>query len=191
MFDPFEELDLPRRPWIDAGQLQERIDQLSLQRHPDRAGGSTAAYSQLNESVQLISGTPRRLDTIAKLEGWLGSDPMEEVPADTATLVFDAAQLCNSAKGILETAPQSTLAILLRKKSLTTTLEQLVISRESLNQHLEGIDAAARQLDVEWDLLSPHERRSRLLDLRTKSIFLDRARSNIGELITRAQLDMA
>ena len=58
MVDHFARLNFPRRPWLDAEQLQRRFHDLSADAHPDQSHNADAAikvekqddFTEINEA---------------------------------------------------------------------------------------------------------------------------------------------
>ncbi|HVY70259.1 MAG TPA: DnaJ domain-containing protein [Verrucomicrobiae bacterium] len=96
MTDAFALLRLPRRPWLEAGELQARFHQLSAELHPDRLRhlpdaervAAESRYSALNTAYQLLRDPKQRLGHLLELE--LGARPaeMREIPPALSDFFF-------------------------------------------------------------------------------------------------------
>lgn len=79
MTDAFALLQLPRRPWLDAGEVRAAFQRLAATTHPDRFG-STTAFVELTRAYETLRDPAQRLRHFLALEQpGLGAG---EMPAD-------------------------------------------------------------------------------------------------------------
>ena len=66
--DCFKILKIPRRPWLEESEVQERFHQLAANLHPDVAAGSTGEFADLNQAWQTLRSPASRLRHFLELE---------------------------------------------------------------------------------------------------------------------------
>lgn len=100
MVDHFAVLGIPRASWVDAEELKTRFHRLSAGRHPDAAGGSDAAFTELNAAWQTLrdpAGCLRHFLELKHPAALAGANPVT-APAELADLFMDIATLRQSAQ---------------------------------------------------------------------------------------------
>jgi len=87
--DFFALLGVPRRPWLEAGELQTRFHKCSGELHPDRLGhlpaterdAASARYVNLNAAYQCLRDPKQRLGHLLELELGARTAEMRDIPA--------------------------------------------------------------------------------------------------------------
>ena len=100
MTDHFAVLGVPRAAWAIAEELKSRFHRLSAERHPDAAGGSDAAFTELNSAWQTLrdpAGCLRHFLELEHPDALAGANPAT-APAELADLFMDIATLRQSAQ---------------------------------------------------------------------------------------------
>ncbi len=85
MTDFFALLDQPRQPWLDSEKLREAFHEGSRGTHPD-AGGSEAAFAQINEAYRVLQNPRLRLHHLLTLENHAPAAAGQAVASDIADL---------------------------------------------------------------------------------------------------------
>ncbi len=98
--DHFAVLGIPRAAWVDAEELKARFHRLSAVRHPDAAGGSGAAFTELNAAWQALRDPAGCLRHFLELEHpvALAGAATTTAPAELADLFMDIAGLRQTAQ---------------------------------------------------------------------------------------------
>ncbi len=98
--DHFAVLGIPRTAWVDAEELKSCFHRLSAARHPDAAGGSGEAFTELNAAWQSLREPAGCLRHFLELEhpDALASASTAQAPAELADLFMDIASLRQSAQ---------------------------------------------------------------------------------------------
>lgn len=105
MTDAFVLLQLPRRPWFDAGEVRAAFQRLAAEAHPDRSGSSTD-FTELNRAYGILREPTSRLRHYLSLEQ-PNLAPSTEIPADLMEWfprVAKALKTTTTAPGDAETA---------------------------------------------------------------------------------------
>ena len=91
MVDHFAVLGIPRTAWVDAEELKTRFHRLSAERHPDAAGGTGAAFTELNAAWQSLREPAGCLRHFLELEHPQLLTTAGQTPAELADLFMDIA----------------------------------------------------------------------------------------------------
>jgi hypothetical protein len=175
--DFFSEFGLDRRAWIDLDDLKAKYHALIAEAHPDKASGSTAKSTLLNEGRKTLSSHPQRLRHLAVLQG--GTETTTKVSPDW-DLFSRTGELTRRASVALE--KKATLSSPIAKAVLQAELTQLetdlIKLREEINAHLDQLEIRTHQADQ-----SPHDTAS-LLILAEEWTFATRWSQSINTAIT-------
>ena len=101
MTDYFALLDQPRRPWLDLEKLQQAFHEKSRVAHPD-AGGTEAAFAQVNEAYQILQEPKRRLQHLLALEGHSPTAAGHKIADKVADLFQSVAGATQEAERVLQ-----------------------------------------------------------------------------------------
>jgi curved DNA-binding protein CbpA len=158
MTDAFQLLQVPRRPWIDLGELKERFVRLSSEVHPDRThndstvdqAGANDRYAEVNAAYTKLKDFRERLLHLMELE--LGERPkdIQRIPPGTMDLFVEVGQTCRDCD-----------AFLTRKSSSDSPMFRLQMMREGfawtdkLSALQSGIES--RRVDLENELKALNE----------------------------------
>ena len=96
--DHFAVLGIPRAAWVDAEELKERFHRLSTERHPDAAGGSGAAFTELNAAWQALREPAGCLRHFLELEHPQLLATAGQTPPELADLFMDIAAFRQTAQ---------------------------------------------------------------------------------------------
>ena len=177
MTDFFSEFGLDRRAWIDLDDLKAKYHALMAEAHPDKASGSAAKSTLLNEARKTLSSHPQRLRHLAALQG--GTETTTKVSPDW-DLFSRTGELTRLAFVALE--KKATLTSPIAKAVLQAELTQLdsdlITLREEINAHLYQLETRTREAD-----LAPHDTTS-LLILAEEWTFATRWSQSINTAIT-------
>lgn len=153
MNDPFAQLGVPRRPFLDEESLKERFHQLSAALHPDTPGGDAATFAALNQAHQTLRDPVLRIRHLLELERPDLPAPVNAVPADLGDLFMQIGALRQK----LETLRRSTDAAstpiaraLLAPRKLELTDEILDLSAAVAAQR-ESALAEIAAVDAQWN----------------------------------------
>jgi hypothetical protein len=89
--DHFAVLGLPRAPWVDADALKELFHRLSAQHHPDSAGGSTVAFTELNTAWRTLRDPAQCLRHYLELAHPATLTATDQTPGELADLFMEIA----------------------------------------------------------------------------------------------------
>ncbi len=185
MTNAFASLGFDPRPHLDPEKIKSRYHELAATAHPDRAGGSGAGLSALNEARQILSSPPRRLRHLAVL---MFPDEPETKTADPDWTVFSTvADVCqriaawHSRRASSGSALQTSL-LLLQRAPLEADWKK---AHDLVETSGARLDATLTALDARWPLVPATE----LFDLAARWTFYDRWTASLAE--ARAQLDGA
>ena len=195
MPDYFALLNEPRRPWLDADALKQKFLTLSSEVHPDRVHSLGAAeraaaqerYTQLNAAYQHLTEPKERLRHLLELE--LGRRPsdLQDVPSDLMDLAMEVGRTCRQADALIAESSKVT-SPLLKVQFFERGQEQTDVLRElqrRLIQRQEELNAATRELDVEWVRTEPGSAQRDELRKRLEGIY--RLLSYFGRWISQVQ----
>jgi molecular chaperone HscB len=150
--DHFLFFGLPRKLWIEMGELEARFHQLSWKLHPDnfvRASAyegelSLERASQLNDAYRALREPVSRVEYLLELEGVRKEgSTKQQAPPELLEEVFEL----NESLAELRSARAAHTEAL----ELTGLLSRLEEARRSFEQRLEEVDAQLMQAAREWD----------------------------------------
>lgn len=153
MSDFFALLDEPRRPWLDADALKDKFHKLSAAKHPDVAGGDSAAFAEINNAFRTLDDPKSRVRHLLDLEfpGVLAQHP--DIPADIARVFETMTRERQGVARFLEarSSLQTPLEIaLLAPEQLE--LEQTLARLLALLEHkMEGLLTQLKFVDAVWE----------------------------------------
>jgi curved DNA-binding protein CbpA len=154
MIDYFALLQQPRRPWLDAEQLKQKHQQLTLTAHPDRQGSNEPAldFAVVNEAYRVLSDPKLRLQHLLSLEG---HDPgaqvtpyeLTELFAKTGTFVQDIDPLLEKLRATNSALSKSLLRpeVLEAQKRAGDILDQLQKLYTNALDELKRLDASRHE----------------------------------------------
>ncbi len=181
MTDFFSEFGLDRRAWIDLNDLKAKYHALMAEAHPDKASGSAAKSTLLNEARKTLSSHPQRLRHLAALQG--GTETTTKASPDW-DLFSRTGELTRRASVALE--KKTSLASPIAKAVLQAELKQLesdlINLRKEISAHLDHLEARTREADQ-----APHDAAS-LLILAEEWTFATRWSLSINTAITALSL---
>jgi curved DNA-binding protein CbpA len=159
--DYFAVLQQPRRPWIDAEQLKEKHQQLTLALHPDRSVGDATkinpdvfpySFARINEAYRVLSDPKQRLGHLLSLEGAIPNST-GSLPNELIELFATIGAFLQGADVLLEKAAGANSAL---AKSLLQP--QILDTRQRASELLKNLEALSnsardevRRLDDLWD----------------------------------------
>lgn len=160
MTDYFALLGQPRRPWLDAAQIQQSFIQAASGVHPDRlheAGAAArreaeARYTELNAAWQCLSKPHTRLRHLLELERGRKVPDLQEMDAGLARLFSRVGEDCRRADRFLAergamTSPLLRVALFERGEALREALEG---ARREVQESEAKLEARLRTADREW-----------------------------------------
>jgi len=98
MTNHFAVLGISRAAWVDAEELKTRFHRLSAKRHPDAAGGDSAAFTELNAAWQTLREPAGCLRHFLELEHPNVLPAAGQTPAELADLFMDIAAFRQAAQ---------------------------------------------------------------------------------------------
>jgi len=154
MIDYFALLQQPRKPWLDAEELKQRYQQLTLASHPDRhttnadSNDSETDFIAISEAYRVLSNPKLRLQHLLSLEGHLPiaeeSAPRDlmELFCQTGTLVQEIDRLLEKLRGTNNALTASLLRsdILDKQKRAKHVLDKLKALHNDALQELHVLD---------------------------------------------------
>ncbi len=151
MQDAFALLNLPRRPWLDAGELRDEFHRQSAATHPD-AGGDSDEFAQLNAAHQTLREPAARLRHLLELEAPRLLAQSQQIPpslVERFMRVAAARQACAAflAKHRAASSPLARALLATAHTAQTHTLDTALADLEAAQT-----DALAqlRALDAAW-----------------------------------------
>ena len=136
MVDHFAVLGIPRAAWVDAEELKSRFHALSAKQHPDAAGGSGAAFTELNAAWQTLREPAGCLRHFLELEHPDALVSAGQTPAELADLFMDIAAFRQAAqkfgaKYSAATSPLTKAVLEAERVALRTRLTALAANVET------------------------------------------------------------
>ena len=173
--DHFAVLGLPRAAWVDAEELKTRFHKLSAERHPDAAGGDSAAFTELNAAWQALREPAGCLRHFLELEHPDALASAGQTPAELTDLFMDIA-------AFRQAAQKCGVKILTASSPLAKAV--LEPERIALRRRLAGLAAnvETRTADCIAALRSAATRPSELATLLASLVFLGKWTSQLAEL---------
>ena len=180
--DFFNEFGLERRAWIDLDILKTKYHALMSEAHPDKAGGSTARSTLLNEGRKTLSSHPHRLRHLAALLGTVTESPIQVSP--DWNLFSRTGELTHRASVAIEkkASLSSPIAKAVWQAELSQLESDLTKLRGEINAHLNHLETRTRQADQ-----YPHDPAS-LLILAEEWTFATRWAQSTSSAITALSL---
>jgi len=158
--DYFALLNEPRRPWLDAGALQEKFLKLAAALHPDKQPLATEAdknaanrgYAELNAAYHGLLEPKLRLRHLLELE--LGAKPndVQQIPTTLADLFAEVATACQSTDVFLAEKSRVTSPLLQVQlfERAQKWIEQLIPLQKKLNELHKNLTSELKSLDGAW-----------------------------------------
>ena len=114
--DHFQQLQEPRRPWIDVETLKERFLKLSNEVHPDRFHAApeaerldaTQRYATLNAAYTALKEPKDRLLHLLQLETGGAPKDIQRIPPGTMDLFVEVGQTCRDVDTFLQERTRAT-----------------------------------------------------------------------------------
>lgn len=187
VLDCFETLGLPRRVWLDAGQVNERFLAVSAATHPDKASPerraqAEAAFAQANRSQHVLQNSRLRLLHWLELAGVPSAPHVQPVPEAVLGRFPPVAQLLKEADELLArkrgaTSPMIQVQLFQAGMTLTEKLQQL---QTALSDDIRALEAELKSCgDIAPDAFP------RLEDIAAQLGFLERWHSQLTERISQ------
>lgn len=185
MTDFFALLEHPRQPWLDLEKLKEAFHEKSRTAHPD-AGGSEAAFAQINEAYQSLLNPRRRLQHLLALEDKPPAAAGQVVASDIADLFQSVAATSQEADALVQkfAIASSPLSQSLLQAELRSIRERLAGLSATLQAGYDRADDELKELNASTD--APENRISELQRLAGRFAYLTRWLGELEE--RRAQL---
>jgi curved DNA-binding protein CbpA len=150
MTDAFSVFEFSRAPWLDEGELKERFHRLSAARHPDVAGGSGEAFSELNEAYQILRFPVARLRHFLNLTAPEAILNSAAIPPEMGDMFMRVASLKQSvqrysAESAAATSPLSRAMLVPQKLALS---DELAGVESAIGVRFAEIENATRKPDA-------------------------------------------
>ena len=178
MQDAFALFNLPRRPWLDAGELRDEFHRLGSAAHPD-AGGDADRFAQLNAAHQTLREPAARLRLLLEFEAPSLLTQSRQIPTSLADRFMRVAA-----------ARQACATFLTRHRAATSPLARALLAAEHTAQTRVIADALAdletaqtdaldrlRELDATWQSRLPE-----LASLQAELSYLEKWTAQLREL---------
>ena len=149
--DPFELLNLPKRPLLSEEEIGTAYRKLAAAHHPDQPGGHEIRFKELGEAAAILRDPSRRLRTL------IDQAPDSTIPPEAAELFPHVATLTHEADDLLArhaaaTNPLARAVLAAPLKKLATDLDVLLTTIANWNFDLLTRLAA---LDSAWPAHDP------------------------------------
>ena len=161
MTDAFALLDEPRRPWLDAEALKQKVLPLSSAVHPDRFHSAaeserqraTARYAELNAAYNILREPKERLLHLIELEAGAKPNDVQRIPPGTMDLFVEVGQLCRDVDSFIVerarvTSPLLKVQMFERGMEWTDKLQAL---QQRINAKRDELSAELQQMNPVWD----------------------------------------
>ncbi len=176
MTDYFALLQQPRRPWLDAGTLKEKYQQVTLASHPDRRGPGQASldFATVNEAYRVLSDPKLRLQHLLHLQGFASSGG-DFVPKEMIELFSEIGTLIAATDRLLEhlSRAHNALARSLLQSDLLSKQQQTQILLDKLKRLQDDGLQELRSLNDPW-ATAPARVATRLGELYRRFTYLTR-----------------
>jgi len=173
--DHFAVLGIPRAAWLDPEELKERFHRLSAQRHPDAAGGTAQAFTDLNDAWQTLRDPAKCLRHYLELEHPESLAGTAQTPPELAGLFMDIAASRQSAQKLGTKLAEAT-------SPLTRALlePERIAQRARLDSLNANVVARTAQITaaVRAGTLTPEQLATSLASL----VFLGKWTAQLGEM---------
>ncbi|MDQ3621399.1 MAG: J domain-containing protein [Verrucomicrobiota bacterium] len=152
MTDHFAVLNLPRRPWLNPEQLQERFHQIGARLHPDVAPQDPNEFARLTSAYQVLREPAARLRHLLELEFPDELTKPAAIPAGLRDLFMQIAPVHEGLAAFLRkhTEATSALARALLASERVGWNRTLGAKRAMLEDRLAGVFEQLRRLDASW-----------------------------------------
>ena len=161
MTDCFTLLNEPRRPWLDAGEVNNRFQQLSKEVHPDRFHDAPETekaragqrYAELNTACQRLCDPRERLLHLLELESGAPPQNVQRIPPGTMDLFVEVGQGCRDTDAFvaergLVSSPMLKVQMFQRGLELTDRLNAL---QQRVNAMRDGLVAELQTMNAAWE----------------------------------------
>jgi hypothetical protein len=172
--DHFAVLGVHRSPWVDAEALKERFHRLSAQHHPDAAGGSAQAFTDLNAAWQTLRDPAKCLRHYLELTHPASLDTAGRTPPGLADLFMDIAAFRQDAQRLTS-----------RLASTSTPLARAILEPERLALR-SRVDTLAGTVTARIEELQARLRNEapppeQLAEVLASMVFLDKWATQLSE----------
>lgn len=152
MMDAFEFLDLPRRPWIEPGEIRAAFQRRARELHPDAADGDAAAFVRLNAAYRELERPALRLRRL------LGERTIPAAPPDIA-LGFEIGATLQEGDGLLQKwrAASAPLARALLAEDIAAARVRVSALARRVTGHVSAAETRLRALDAAWPDVAPDD----------------------------------
>jgi len=160
MPDYFALLNEPRRPWLDAEALKQKLLALSATVHPDRvhnlgeAERATAQerYTELNTAYNCLREPKERLQHLLQLELGGQRKDIQRIPSDLMDLSLEVGKACREADAFLAekaavTSPLLQVTFFERGQDFADKLQAI---RQRVNLLNDKLNDELQKIDAEW-----------------------------------------
>jgi molecular chaperone HscB len=144
--DYFRMLGLPRKLWIEMGELETRFHQLSWKLHPDNFVRATdyGRASQLNDAYRALRDPVARVEYLLELEGVRKEgEKKQQAPPELLEEVFELNETLDELRSA-RAAHQDV-------KELAALRRQLEEAAHGFEARLKDVDAQLMAAAREWD----------------------------------------
>jgi molecular chaperone HscB len=193
--DYFAFFGLPRKLWIEMGELERRFHQLSWKLHPDnfvRAGEreremSLDRSSQLNDAYRALADPVRRVEYLLALEGARKEgQTKQQAPPELLEEVFELNESLDELRAARRAHTDGTALAELRTR--------LEAAQQAFDGKLREADAelmqAAREWDAALDAGAPEAKRqelmSRMNEILNRRSYLRNLVNNVAQELAEA-----
>jgi DnaJ-domain-containing protein 1 len=159
--DAFALLDEPRRPWLDAEALKQKVQPLSSAVHPDRFHSApeaerlqaTARYTELNAAYNTLREPKERLLHLLELEAGAKPKDVQRIPPGTMDLFVEVGQLCRDVDAFIAeqanvTSPLLKVQMFERGMEWTDKLQAL---QQRINAKRDELATELQQMNAVWE----------------------------------------
>jgi len=161
MTNSFALLGLPRRPWLDPGEVQQAFITAARDSHPDRMHeadlrtrqAAQAHYTRLNDARQRLSTDHLRLRHLLELERGRPIPDLQAISGEVMDLFSRVGQVCRDADTFLAERAQTTSPLLKvplfeRGERIRSALES---ARHQVQTGVEALQGRLRSADEGWE----------------------------------------
>lgn len=200
MKDFFELLGQPRRPWLDAGIVQEAFVSAAAGVHPDRIHNAPAStrqeahdrYTALNEAQLCLRSARCRLRHLLELEEGKPLGELQEVPDDLMEAFSQLSRQIRTTDAHLKrcreiVSPLLKVALFKRGEELR---EELQRSQAALQERTDTLESQLHAVSDHWEKRQTNDsatRRRLLKEMETLYRFIsfnDRWQNQIASRLT-------
>lgn len=162
--DYFVVLDLPRRPWLESQDLQNRFLARSAEVHPDRFHSAPAeqrehanqAFTAANTAYQVLRDTKQRIRHLLELERGHPLAQLERLPGAATDFFFQVGGLCRQVDQFLAKNRSNATSPLLRVRHFEAAMRwrgQLQTVQTTLNRKREELERELELMNTTWEAL--------------------------------------